>query len=160
MSESAKIPKLTPRQKAFCDYYIQTGIGSEAARRAGYKGNNLDVIAAQNLTKLSIVRYLEDKMKEIDNNRIADAQEILEFLTRIIRNEEKDQLGLDASLQDRIEAAKALSKRYPELDYNYIIKIGKLKLEERKVSLSERQVDNLCDDIEYVVEDDDNEEDN
>lgn len=152
--------KLTPKQKAFCDYYIQTGNGSEAARLAGYKGNNLNRVASENLSKLDIKEYLEKNMKKLEDKRIADAREILEFLTRIIRNEEKDQLGLDASLQDRIEAAKALSKRYPDLDYNYKLKIEKLKLEERKVALSEKQADNLDDDIEYVVEDENNEENN
>lgn len=152
--------KLTPKQKAFCDYYIQTGNGSEAARLAGYRGNNLNRVASENLSKLYIKEYLEKNMKKLEDKRIADAREILEFLTRIIRNEEKDQLGLDASLQDRIEAAKALSKRYPDLDYNYKLKIEKLKLEERKVALSEKQADNLDDDIEYLVEDENNEENN
>ena len=30
--------KLTPKQKAFADYYIETGNATEAARKAGYKG--------------------------------------------------------------------------------------------------------------------------
>ena len=140
--------KLTPKQRAFCDYYIQTGIGSEAARMAGYKGDNLDVIAAQNLTKLSIQEHLKERMEKIENKRIATAEEILEFLTKVMRGEEKDQLGLDASLQDRLEAAKALSKRYPQLD---AIKFEKLKLDERKVVIAEKQNNNLDEDIIYEV---------
>ena len=32
--------KLTPKQSAFADYYIETGNATEAARRAGYKKPN------------------------------------------------------------------------------------------------------------------------
>ncbi|RQN13726.1 terminase small subunit, partial [Clostridium perfringens] len=32
--------KLTPKQKAFAEYYIETGNATEAARKAGYKGKN------------------------------------------------------------------------------------------------------------------------
>ncbi|KEI18272.1 terminase small subunit [Clostridium haemolyticum] len=104
--------KLTPKQKAFCDYYIQTGNATEAAKMAGYKGKNLNKIASENLTKLDIKQYVEKRMKQLEDKRIADAEEVLQYLTKVMRGEEKDQLGLDASLQDRTKAAELLGKRY------------------------------------------------
>lgn len=102
--------KLTPKQRAFADYYIETGNATEAARRAGYKKPNVQ--GSQNLEKLSIKSYIEERVKASDERRIAKGEEVLEYLTKVMRGEEKDQFGLDASLQDRTKAAELLGKRY------------------------------------------------
>lgn len=102
--------KLTEKQKRFIDYYIETGNASEACRRAGYKGNNLNNIGAENLAKLG--SYIKEKMQAKDNSRIASQDEVLEYLTRVMRGEEKDAFDLDASLQDRTKCAELLGKRY------------------------------------------------
>ena len=102
--------KLTPKQQAFADYYIETGNATEAARRAGYKKPNVQ--GSQNLEKLSIKSYIEERMKVLGEKRIAKGEEVLQYLTKVMRGEEKDQFGLDASLQDRTKAAELLGKRY------------------------------------------------
>lgn len=102
--------KLTPKQKAFADYYIETGNATEAARRAGYKKPNVQ--GSQNLEKLSIKSYIEERVKALDEKRIAKGEEVLQYLTSVMRGEEKDQFGLDPSLQDRTKAAELLGKRY------------------------------------------------
>lgn len=104
--------KLTPKQKAFCDYYIETGNATESARRAGYKGKNLNRIASENLSKLDIKQYIEERNKLIESKRIASITEVKEYWTRVMRGEEKDQFGLEASLQDRNKAAESLAKTY------------------------------------------------
>ena len=104
--------KLTPKQKAFADYYIETGNATEAARRAGYKGKNINRIASENLSKLDIKQYIDERLAKIEDARIAKGEEVLEYLTKVMRGEEKDQFGLDASLQDRTKAAELLGKRY------------------------------------------------
>lgn len=102
--------KLTPKQKAFADYYIELGNATEAARRAGYKKPNVQ--GSQNLEKLSVKSYIEERIKVLDEKRIAKGEEVLQYLTKVMRGEEKDQFGLDASLQDRTKAAELLGKRY------------------------------------------------
>lgn len=57
--------KLTPKQEKWLNAYVETGNATEAARRAGYKGNDqtLRAVGYQNLTKLHIpVGDLLDKM--------------------------------------------------------------------------------------------------
>ena len=105
--------KLTERQKRCIDYYIETGNATESARKAGYKANSekaMQNIGSENLGKLG--EYIKERMKPIEDNRIADAEEVLRYLTKVIRGEEKDQFGLDASLKDRNKAAELLGKRY------------------------------------------------
>ena len=77
--------RLTPKQKAFAEYYIETGNATESARKAGYKGKNLNRIASENLSKLDIKSYIDEKMKELESKRIAKAEEVLEYLTRVLR---------------------------------------------------------------------------
>lgn len=102
--------KLSPKQKAFADYYIETGNATEAARRAGYKKPNVQ--GSQNLEKLSVKSYIEERIKAADEARIAKGEEVLEYLTKVMRGEEKDQFGLDATISDRTKAAELLGKRY------------------------------------------------
>ncbi|MDT7917342.1 terminase small subunit [Clostridium perfringens] len=120
--------KLTPKQKAFAEYYIETGNATEAARKAGYKGKNLNRIASENLSKLDIKSYIDEKMKELESKRIAKAEEVLEYLTRVLRGEETEQVVVtenigdfmseakvvdkEISAKDKIKAAELLGKRY------------------------------------------------
>lgn len=79
--------KLTEKQKRFVDFYIQTGNASEAARLAGYKGKNLNRIGTENLKKPEIKNAIDARLKEFESNRKADAKEILEYMTSVMRGE-------------------------------------------------------------------------
>ena len=103
---------LNGRQKAFADYYIQTGSATEAAIKAGYSEKTARSIGAENLTKPDISAYIRERLDEQSNKRVADANEVIEFYTAVMRGEVKDQFGLDASLSDRLKAGDALMKRY------------------------------------------------
>lgn len=116
--------KLTERQKAFCDYYIETLNATEAARRAGYSEKTAKEIGCENLTKPNIQAYIQERMKQMDKERIASAEEVLEYLTRVMRGEEKEKLleyneegeetiiSTPPSIRNRTKAAELLGKRY------------------------------------------------
>ncbi len=103
---------LNPRQQAFADYYIETGNATEAAKKAGYSQKTARHIGSENLTKPDISAYIADRMAEQASKRVADANEVIEFYTAVMRGEIKDQFGLDASLADRLKAGDSLMKRY------------------------------------------------
>ena len=130
--------KMTIKQKAFCDYYLETGNATEAARRAGYKGNNLNRIATENLSKVVIKQYVDERLKEIESKRIAKPQEVMEYFTSVMRGEEKDQFGLEPTLQDRNKAAAELLKRYQVAEQ----KPSKNKEEREKLELEKMQIAN------------------
>lgn len=102
--------KLTEMQKRFIDFYIETANATKACEMAGYKGKNLNRLGSQNLSKLD--KFIKVKLEEKESKRIASQNEVLEYLTKVMRGEEKDQFGLDASLQDRTKCAELLGKRY------------------------------------------------
>ena len=107
--------ELTPKQKKFCDYYIETGNASEAARRAGYSEKTARTIGQQNLAKRAIKDYISERMKNQDRERVASADEVIAFYTAVMRGEVKDQFGIEASLSDRLKAGENLMKRYEKM---------------------------------------------
>ena len=108
--------ELTPKQKAFADYYLETGNATEAARRAGYSENSAKQIGTENLSKPSISQYIAERQKQVEDSRIADISEVLQFFTSVMRGEVKDQFDFDPSLSDRLSAGKELMKRYEKGD--------------------------------------------
>ena len=119
--------KLTIKQKAFADYYIELGNATEAAIKAGYNPKTARQRGSMNLTKVDIKSYIDEKMKEIESDRIAKAEEVLAFLSASLRGEVLEEvvstesiegmikpviLKKQLSAKDRIKAAELLGKRY------------------------------------------------
>ena len=100
--------KLTQKQQKFIDYYVETGNATEAARRAGYK--QPQVQGSQNLEKLR--DFIDERLKPDEDKRIADANEVLQYLTAVMRGEVKDTFDFDTSVRDRNKAAELLGKRH------------------------------------------------
>lgn len=124
--------KLTPKQKAFADEYLICGNATEAAKKAGYNPKSARQIATENLSKPSISAYIAERQKQIEDSRIANIKEVLEFYSSVLRGEIKDQFDMDASLSDRLAAGRELMKRYEKADE-----------QEARVRLLNAQVDKL-----------------
>ena len=123
--------KLTEKQKRFCDYYIETGNATESYLRAGYKVKT-DGAARANasrlLTKANVKNYIDNRLKELEDARIAKADEVLRHLTSAMRGEIEEEVVVVESIGDyesrariikkqlsakeRIRAAELLAKRY------------------------------------------------
>lgn len=81
---------LTPKQKRFCDEYLIDLNATQAAIRAGYSKRTAYAIGQENLKKLEIQEYLQKRMQEKDNELIASQDEVLKYLTRVMRREEQE----------------------------------------------------------------------
>jgi phage terminase small subunit len=103
---------LTERQKRFAEYYIQTLNATEAAKKAGYSEKTAYSVGAENLKKPEILEYINSVMKKLQSERIADADEVMQFLTEVMRGKVEDQDGKITSVYDRTRAAELLGKRY------------------------------------------------
>ena len=95
--------KLTGKQKKFADEYIISGNATEAAIKAGYSKKTARNIGAENLTKPNIQKYLESKVKDIDNAKTADMKEVREFWSSILRNSGEE-------TKDRLKASEFIAK--------------------------------------------------
>lgn len=103
---------MTPKQKKFCEYYLQSGNAADAARKAGYSPASAEAIGRENIRKPTISAYIAKRTSTQDKQLVADADEVLRFYSAVMRGEVKDQFGLDASLTDRLKAGDSLMKRY------------------------------------------------
>ena len=134
--------KLTPKQKVFADEYLICGNATEAAKKAGYKQPHVQ--GSQNLGKLSVSEYIEERQKQIEDSRIATMDEVMQYLTSVMRGEIKDQFDLEAPLAERTKAAQEILKRNNE---KRKLEVELLKLESQmKDTVSEEESeDNFMD---------------
>src|SRR5690606_19157874 len=103
--------KLSVKQKRFADYYIEIGNATEAAIRAGYSKKTARFIGNENLTKPNIKAYIDEKLKELDEKRIAKAEEVLQYLTRVMRGEETEQVVVMEGMGEGISRAITVEKQ-------------------------------------------------
>ena len=119
--------KLNDRQRAFADYYIESLNAFESAIKAGYSENYAKSRSYELLENVGIKAYIDERMKEIESNRIAKAEEVLAFLSASLRGEILEEvvstetidgmikpviLKKQISIKDRLKAAELLGKRY------------------------------------------------
>lgn len=107
---------LTPKQKAFADYYIELGNATEASIKAGYSEKWAGTNADKLLKNTNVASYIAENLKPKDEKRIATAEEVMQFFSDVMNGKVKDQFGLDASLSDRLNAGKELMKRHAVAD--------------------------------------------
>lgn len=103
---------LTERERIFADEYIKTTNATQSAIKAGYAEKSASSKGSQLLRKVKVRKYIDDVMEKRSKNTIATADEVLEYLTKVMNGEEKDAFGLDASIADRTKAAELLGKRH------------------------------------------------
>lgn len=107
---------MTNRQRAFADHFISTGNATKAAKRAGYSERSARTTGARMLANADTKALIAHKLEVLEGRRTATADEILQFLTSVMRGQTKDQFGLDAALSDRLRAAQELLKRFNAAD--------------------------------------------
>ncbi|MED4456172.1 terminase small subunit [Metabacillus fastidiosus] len=116
--------RITEKQRKFAEYYLETGNAEESARRAGYSENTARGHAHKLLQNVAILQYIDKNVAKKDRERFAGQEEVLEYLTSIMRGEQKEEVlrgigqgaqvidKLEVSAKDRIKAAEMLGKRY------------------------------------------------
>lgn len=115
---------LKGKRERFCIEYSKTGNAKLAYMRAGYKYKNENVaksLGSRMLSKDDVKQRLKELSEEVKNENIASIQEIQEFWTKVLRNEEVEQvvgmteggpfrMSKDCNIKDRIKAAELLGR--------------------------------------------------
>ena len=140
---------LTDKQRKFCDEYLIDLNATQAAIRAGYTEKYANTNASKLLQNTTIKSYIDEKLAELQSQKVADQQEVMEYLTAVMRGEKTEPLlVLDGEgtqkvinavppVQARTKAAELLGKRYSlfvdkqEITQRTIeIKVGEWDVEE------------------------------
>lgn len=127
-TQSGNATKLNDRQDNFCIYYVELSDGAKAAIKAGYSPKTARSIASELLTKPNIKNRINELLSKMKSEKIADATEVMEYLTSVLRGDVKEEVvtveacgvGLSSSNivkkqvspKDRNKAAELLAKKY------------------------------------------------
>ena len=101
---------MTPKQKRFCDEYLIDLNATQAAIRAGYSKKTARKIGQENLTKPDIKAYIERRMAEKESELIADQDEVLRYLTSVLRGETQSEVVVVENIGDYMSQARTMQK--------------------------------------------------
>ena len=116
--------QLTLKQKKFADEYIISGNATESAIKAGYSSKYANTNVSKLLQNTTIKSYIDERLAQLESDKIADQQEVLKYLSAVMRGEMTEQTlksvgesgqvitEIDVGAKDRIKAAELLGKRY------------------------------------------------
>lgn len=122
---------MTDRQQKFADEYI-IDCNATRAYKAAYPNVKKDSTAASNGSKLlrntKVAAYIEERLAEISDQKTAKAQEVMEYLTSVMRGESTASVVVvegygegcsEAKIiekppdeKERLKAAELLGRRY------------------------------------------------
>lgn len=115
---------MTPRQQKFCDEYLISGNATDAAIKAGYSPKTAYSMGNENLNKPELKAYIETELDKIHSVKIADAEEVMKYLTAVMRGEHTEEIPLlcgdgcqeltqkEVGAKERLKAAELIGKRY------------------------------------------------
>ena len=114
---------MTDKQRIFADEYLKDLNGTRAYKVAYpnvKKDSSAATAAGRLLRNVEIKSYIDEQLEQMHNERTADAKEILEYLTAVMRGEETETVatskglydGVEVSAKDRLKAAELLGKRH------------------------------------------------
>lgn len=121
---------MTDKQKMFADEYLANGFQAGKAYLAVYRNTKSENAAYANSCRMlnypEVKEYIRQRMKEIQTEKTADAQEVMEYLTAVMRGEQQDELltmdgiakEVRVSSRDRNKAAELLGKAHGLFEKN------------------------------------------
>ena len=106
---------MTPRQRKFCDEYLISGNATDAAIKAGYSPKTAKQTGSENLAKPDLKAYIETELEKLHSAKIADAEEVMKYLTSVMRGEHTEEIPIlcgDGCQELTLKAAEQMGKRY------------------------------------------------
>lgn len=136
--------QLTLKQKKFALEFMISGNITDAAKKAGYSERSARQIGSLNLTKSNVVDYMKEILDKAKSEEVATTEEVLEFLTSVMRGGITEQFGLDPAIVDRTKAAQLLMKRFNN-DQRMNLELTKLEIQFKGRMPEEQEQDNFLD---------------
>lgn len=104
---------MTEKQKRFADEYLKD-CNATRAYKAAYpnvkKDSSASVCAAKLLRNAKVQSYIDEQLEVLHNERTADAGEVMEYLTSVLRGESSSEVVAVEFIGDGISRAKKIQK--------------------------------------------------
>ena len=110
--------KLTAKQKRFCEEYIVDCNPAQAAIRAGYKEKYAHTNANKLLQKTTLKNYINEMLENVKSNNIADATEVMEYLTSVVRGKSMSEIVVIEGVGEGCSIARTMQKQPDEEESN------------------------------------------
>ena len=133
---------LNKRQIDFVQEYMKTNNVRQSAIKAGYSPKTAHVQGSRLLSNVKVSAYINAINERLESDKIADIEEVMQYLTSVMRGEKKDQFDLDPALSERTKAASELARR---LD---------VKARNLNIECAVNIIDDIPDDMEIEDEED------
>lgn len=102
--------KMTAKQQRFCDEYLIDLNATQAAIRAGYSPHYANTNASKLLQITTIKDFLQKRMTEKEKELIADQDEVLRYLTAVMRGQSVAEIVVVEGTGDGCSEARAIQK--------------------------------------------------
>ena len=102
--------KPTLKQQRFADEYIISGNIYDSLIKAGYSENYAKSDGCKILENPSVKTYIDEKLKELSDKKIADQQEVLAYLTSVLRGETQSEIVVVEGQGEGVSRAKPIQK--------------------------------------------------
>ena len=140
--------KLTAKQQKFCDEYL-IDCNAGRAYKAAYPSIKSDETARANgsrlLTNANVKKYIDEQLEKIHTEKTADAAEVMEYLTSVMRGESSSEVVVVEGIgegcsraktmdkapdeRERLKAAELIGKRYGLFNKTEIDLTGNIEIE-------------------------------
>ncbi|MGN0621364.1 MAG: terminase small subunit [Porcipelethomonas sp.] len=104
---------MTEKQKRFCDEYL-IDCNATRAYRAAYPKIKSDAVAAQAASRLlrnvKVKAYIDEQLEKIRSEKVADAQEVMEYLTAVMRGQSRSEIVVVEGEGDGCSSARRVEK--------------------------------------------------
>lgn len=101
---------MTPKQKRFCDEYLIDCNATQAAVRAGYSANSAYSAGQRMLKNVDIKTYIDNQLEQMSSEKVADAAEVLQYLTSVMRGESAAEIVVVEGRGDGCSTARKVQK--------------------------------------------------
>lgn len=109
--------KMTPKEKKFADEWLIDCNGTRAYMAAYPNVKNsksAGVLANKLLAKASVRQYVDEKLAELSSKKIASAQEVMEYLTSVLRGESSAEIVVVEGVGEGCSEARTMQKKPDE----------------------------------------------
>ena len=110
---------MTDKQKRFADEYL-IDCNATRAYKAAYpsvkKDETASVNASRLLSKAKVKEYIDKKLSEISSAKIADATEVMEYLTSVLRGASRAAIVVVEGCGEGVSSARSIEKAPDEKD--------------------------------------------
>ena len=107
---------MTQRQERFCQEYVATGNATLSAINAGYSERSAKQLGQKLLTNHDLQNRIKELSGEILNSKIADAREMQEHLSAIIRGESDEEVIVVEGCGEGVSEAVTKKKKPSQSD--------------------------------------------